>query len=159
MKRYVRIPALMGTGLLGLLGLCTVVSAAVLGDPGYYGAIEIGHGPIPQLVYPQPVWAMPTPYGTLPPAPLYLRVPPRIWHHWPNYCRQYQACGRPVYFVQDAWYQRVYLPYFHEHPEFWHREGGPFPGERHPEGRGAHEGEHRGEEERRHWREGDHERH
>lgn len=42
------------------------------------------------------------------PAPLYLRVPPGHERNWGKHCRKYDACGRPVYFVQDDWYNNVY---------------------------------------------------
>ncbi len=135
-------------GLLLLLGMASRALAFGPGDPEFYGAIEVGHGPIPQLVYPGPVSVAPQPYGA-PLTPLYLRVPPRVWRHWPRYCMQYQACARPVYFVKEAWYRQVYMPYYREHPEFWHREG-----ERHD---GFHRGEGRWHQEEHPW-EGEHRR-
>ncbi len=158
MKRMVRLVGIMGVGLLAWGGLCAPASAVILGEPGYYGVIQIGQAPPPQLFSPQPVWVMPGPVGMAPPPPLYLRVPPRIRNHWPRFCAQYQACGRPVYFVRDAWYQRVFVPYFREHPEFWPREGGwrePW----HGEGEHWREGEHRGEGEHWHERDGEREHH
>jgi hypothetical protein len=47
-------------------------------------------------------------------APMYLRVPPMHRAHWSRYCGMYSACGAPVYFVTDDWYQRVYVPHYRE---------------------------------------------
>ena len=38
--------------------------------------------------------------------PVYLWVPPGHQKNWRKHCARYQACGMPVYFVQDGWYQR-----------------------------------------------------
>jgi hypothetical protein len=32
-------------------------------------------------------------------------VPPGHQKKWRRYCGRYGACGVPVYFVQDGWYQ------------------------------------------------------
>jgi len=51
-------------------------------------------------------------------APIYLHVPPGHARHWARHCAQYNACGRPVYFVQDRWYNQVYVPHYRsEHGE------------------------------------------
>ena len=34
-----------------------------------------------------------------------LWVPPGHRRDWRHHCRQYGACGAPVYFVQDGWYR------------------------------------------------------
>ena len=39
------------------------------------------------------------------PPPIYLRVPPGHRQNWRKHCRDYGACGTPVYFVQERWYQ------------------------------------------------------
>jgi hypothetical protein len=49
-----------------------------------------------------------------PPAPIYLRVPPGYARHWSRHCHEYHACGVPVYFVQDRWYNEVYVPRYRE---------------------------------------------
>jgi hypothetical protein len=75
-----------------------------IGQPGFYGRIDIGKFPQPQVVYPQPVVIQPAPV-TVVQAPLYLHVPPGHAKHWAKHCSKYKACGQPVYFVQDQWYQ------------------------------------------------------
>jgi hypothetical protein len=83
-----------------------------IGQPGFYGQIDIGDAPPPQVIYTQPVVVEPQVVGV---APIYLRVPPGYRKHWRKHCREYNACGRPVYFVSDAWYNTRYVPYYREH--------------------------------------------
>lgn len=101
-----------------------------IGDPGFYGQLDLGGAPPPQLLYSQPmIIQQPSGYA---PAPIYLHVPPEHARHWRNYCGQYGACGRPVYFVRENWYNNVYAPQYrqrHGHGGDWH--GGPGPGDRH----------------------------
>ncbi|MGH8460439.1 MAG: hypothetical protein ACRESS_02420 [Stenotrophobium sp.] len=85
-----------------------------IGEPGFYGQINLGDAPPPQVIYSQPVIVAPAPeYGGV--APIYLRVPPGYQKHWRKHCAQYNACGRPVYFVRDDWYNNRYVPYYREH--------------------------------------------
>lgn len=86
-----------------------------ISQPGVYGRIDIGRvvNP-PVLVYQQPVIISPTPVAVHR-QPIYLHVPPGHARSWKNYCGRYQACGQPVYFVQDGWYRDVYVPAYHEH--------------------------------------------
>lgn len=73
-----------------------------INQPGVYGRIDIGRFPQPQLIVQQPVVIYRQPQ--LPP-PVYLHVPPGHRKNWRAYCGRYDACGRPVYFVQERWYQ------------------------------------------------------
>ncbi|WP_337882868.1 hypothetical protein [Chromobacterium haemolyticum] len=82
-----------------------------VGEPGFYGQLNIGGFPAPELISPQPVIIQPVPVAI---APIYLRVPPGHAKHWGRYCGRYNACGRPVYFVRDEWYRQVYMPHYHE---------------------------------------------
>ncbi len=84
-----------------------------IGQPGFYGQIDIGNFPRPQLVYPDPVIIRPVPVGVVV-QPVYLRVPPGHAKDWGRHCGRYNACGRPVYFVQDRWYNEVYVPRYQE---------------------------------------------
>jgi hypothetical protein len=78
-------------------------------QPGFYGRIDIGGVAVPPvLVYPQPVVIAP-PRAVVVQQPIYLRVPPGHARHWAKHCAHYEACGRPVYFVQEDWYQRYYV--------------------------------------------------
>jgi hypothetical protein len=73
-----------------------------INQPGVYGRIDIGRFPQPQVYVQQPVVIYRQPQ--LPP-PVYLHVPPGHRKNWRAYCGRYDACGRPVYFVQERWYQ------------------------------------------------------
>lgn len=84
-----------------------------VGQPGFYGHIDIGNFPQPALIYPQPVVIQPVPRGVMV-EPMYLRVPPGHRKKWKKHCGEYNACGRPVYFVQDNWYNNVYAPHYRE---------------------------------------------
>ncbi|MBT9524059.1 MAG: hypothetical protein IV105_02285 [Rhizobacter sp.] len=83
-------------------------------QPGLYGRIDIGHAPVPPvLMYPQPVIIVPQPVAVQAPEPIYLHVPPGHSRNWRKHCRRYHACGQPVYFVREDWYQRHYHPHRH----------------------------------------------
>ncbi len=72
-------------------------------QPGVYGRIDIGRFPQPVLVAPQPIYVHRSPRRV---EPVYLWVPPGHQKNWRKHCHRYQACGVPVYFVQDAWYHQ-----------------------------------------------------
>jgi hypothetical protein len=76
-------------------------------QPGVYGRINIGGLPAPALVYPQPVLISP-PRVVVQREPIYLYVPPGHQQNWRRYCGRYNACGQPVYFVQDRWVRDRY---------------------------------------------------
>lgn len=82
-----------------------------IGQPGFYGQIDIGGFPRPVLLYPQPVVIERVPAGR---PPVYLHVPPGHAKHWGKHCREYGACGEQVYFVRDDWYAREYVPRYQE---------------------------------------------
>ena len=99
-----------------LVGICAgpVIAGDIgvsinIGEPGFYGQIEIGNFPQPQLIYSQPVVIQRAPEFVSAP-PIYLHVPPGHEKHWSKHCAEYNACGRPVYFVRDDWYNNVYVP-------------------------------------------------
>ena len=85
--------------------------SVTIGQPGFYGQIDIGGFPRPALLYPQPVFIERVPVGR---PPIYLRVPPGHAKHWGKHCREYNACGERVYFVRDDWYTREYVPRYEE---------------------------------------------
>ena len=109
-----------------------------VGEPGFYGRIDIGNFPQPQVIYPRPVVIQPVPVGVVRP-PIYLRVPPGHAKHWRKHCREYNACGQPVYFVQDRWYNEEYVPRYREGHGRGHGQGqdhGDNGGEGHGHGHG-----------------------
>ena len=103
-----------------------------INQPGVYGQINIGSLPAPALVAPQPVIIAP---GAVVAPPTYLYVPLAEQHNWRRYCRKYDACGRPVYFVREDWVRDRYA---HEHPG-WDRRAALAHVERKPEERREHE--------------------
>ncbi len=86
-----------------------VAVSVTVGQPGFYGRIDVGSYPQPRIVYPQPIVIARAPVAVLA-EPIYLRVPPGHAKRWAKHCRKYDACGQPVYFVQEGWYQNVYAP-------------------------------------------------
>lgn len=108
------------------------ISSTISGQlaPGVYGQVNIGNAAPPPLVYAQPMWGN---QGAMMPQaqPMYMWVPPDHSRNWRRYCYQYQACGRPVYFLRSApprW--RAEAPHHHDRDwndprrdeRRWHRE-------------------------------------
>lgn len=81
-----------------------------LGGSGYYGRIDLGNLGAPPLIYQQPQWINQT--VRYEGAPSYMRVPPGHAKNWRKHCSRYNACNRPVYFVQDSWYSNTYAPQY-----------------------------------------------
>jgi hypothetical protein len=104
-------------GLAAPMAFATDVGVSVsIGQPGFYGRIDIGNAPPPVLIYPQPVVVQPV-RVVQPVQPIYLHVPPGHAKNWSKHCHKYDACSRPVYFVKDEWYNNVYVPHYEkEHP-------------------------------------------
>ena len=106
--------------IFGLIALSVAASVQAtdvgvslsIGQPGFYGRLDIGNYPQPQVIYAQPVVIAPV-RGVVY-QPVYLRVPPGHSRDWRKHCHKYDACGRPVYFVQDRWYSDVYAPRYRE---------------------------------------------
>ena len=107
MKRFLIAAALT---LAASSALATDVGVSItMGQPGYYGRIDIGSFPRPPLIYADPVIIQPVPAGVVR-RPVYMHVPPGHAKNWDKHCRKYGACGQPVYFVQDRWYSDTYVP-------------------------------------------------
>src|SRR3546814_17829399 len=109
-----------------------------IGEPGFYGRLDIGNAPQPRLIYAQPVIIE---HVAVRPAPIYLRVPPGHEKHWARYCGAYHACGRPVYFVQDGWYRDVYAPDYRKRHGNDHGDNGRGNGQGHGNGHGNGNGD------------------
>jgi hypothetical protein len=102
--------ALLGTFAFPTFAADVGVSISV-GQPGFYGQIDIGNISPPPVVYAQPVVIARSPeYVSA--QPIYLHVPPGHEKHWSKHCGEYHACGRPVYFVRDDWYNNEYVPHY-----------------------------------------------
>ncbi|BBP05812.1 hypothetical protein TPL01_07190 [Sulfuriferula plumbiphila] len=112
MKRFL-LTAILAIVASPVLAADVGVSVSI-GQPGFYGRIDIGNNyPQPLLIYPEPIVIQRLPVGVAP-RPIYLHVPPGHAKHWRKHCHEYNACGRPVYFVQDDWYNEVYVPHYRE---------------------------------------------
>jgi hypothetical protein len=96
-------------GLLALAAVAQTNVSVAVQQPGFYGRIDIGGLPPPAVIYPEPVIVQAPPV-VIERRPVYLRVPPGHAKNWAKHCHRYAACGQPTYFVQDSWYERVYLP-------------------------------------------------
>lgn len=82
-----------------------------IGQPGFYGRLDLGGFPPPPVLYRQPILIQPVPVYR---PPIYLHVPPGHAKHWGKHCHKYDACGERVYFVRDSWYNREYVPRYQE---------------------------------------------
>jgi hypothetical protein len=119
--------ATSAAGTLPVLAAEVGVSVSI-GQPGFYGHVDIGGYPRPQLIYRQPVLVERVPVAR---PPIYLNVPPGQAKHWRRYCGAYGACGERVYFVRNNWYEREYVPRY----QAYHNDRRD---ERHDEYRGDH---------------------
>jgi len=77
-----------------------------ISEPGVYGRIDIGRFPQPQVVVAQPILVQRAVQVVEVLQPVYLWVPPGHRKNWKKHCRDYDACGVPVYFVRDDWYDQ-----------------------------------------------------
>ena len=108
MKKLLYAAAIAAGTFVAPANAATDVNLSVtIGQPGYYGRIDIGNAPRPAVIYAQPVIIYQPP-ARIVQQPIYLRVPPGHAKHWSKHCGKYDACGRPVYFVQERWYEETY---------------------------------------------------
>ena len=138
MKRFL-IAATIATATIATPALAADVGVSVsIGQPGFYGRLDIGGYPPPQVIYRQPMIVQQVPRDR---PPIYLRVPPGHAKHWEKHCREYNACGERVYFVQDNWYRHDYVPYY-QNQKRDHRDNGH--NERRDDNHGQQRDEHHG---------------
>ena len=135
MKHFL-IAAAIATATVTTPVLAADVGVSVsIGQPGFYGRIDIGGYPQPQVIYRRPMVIERVPMER---PPIYLRVPPGHAKHWRKHCREYNACGERVFFVQDNWYNREYVPRYQEQ----HRDRRD---EQRNDGRGNQKNDHQGD--------------
>ncbi|MGI8931735.1 MAG: hypothetical protein ACR2FK_05070 [Sphingomicrobium sp.] len=100
----------VGLALAAASALAADVRVSItMGQPGYYGRVDIGGFPQPSVIYAEPVVVQSVPVGVVRPA-VYMHVPPGHAKKWDKHCRKYNACGQPVYFVEERWYSDTYAP-------------------------------------------------
>ena len=106
------VAATLSTTVISTTAHATDVGVSVsVGQPGFYGRLDIGGYPQPQVIYRQPR-VVERVYVER--EPVYMRVPPGHAKNWRKHCRKYNACGERVYFVQDNWYNHEYAPRYQE---------------------------------------------
>jgi hypothetical protein len=109
-----------------------------IGQPGFYGRIDIGaYAPPPVVYVERPVVIERRARAT---QPVYLRVPPGHRKNWARHCGRYNACGQRVLFVRDEWYTNSYAPRYREHYRDrgdWHDDRGH--GGKHGRGHDKHD--------------------
>jgi len=138
MKRFLFVAVVAAIAVPALVADAGV--SIQIGEPGFYGRIDIGGFPQPQLIYPQPIVIQRVPVGVVR-EPIYLRVPPGHVKNWRKHCHKYNACDRPVYFVQDSWYNQEYVPRYRERHSGGHGQGhGNHQGHGHEKGHGEGQG-------------------
>ena len=110
MKRLLFAAALAAATSFPALAADVGVSISI-GQPGFYGQIDIGGYPPPRVIYREPRVMY---RAAMSRPPIYLHVPPGHARNWRNHCREYNACGERVYFVQNSWYDREYVPRYQQ---------------------------------------------
>lgn len=111
MKYLVIAAAVVAVAFTNPASAADVGVSVTVGQPGFYGRLDIGGYPQPQVIYREPR-VIERVYETR--EPIYLRVPPGHAKHWSRHCHEYDACGERVYFVRDNWYNRQYAPRYQE---------------------------------------------
>ncbi|MDI1361343.1 hypothetical protein [Methylotenera sp.] len=111
MKRLILAAAVVAAAMSAPAFAADVGVSVSVGQPGFYGRLDIGGYPPPQVIYTQPR-VVERVYVER--EPVYMRVPPGHAKNWRKYCHRYNACGERVYFVQDNWYSHEYAPRYQE---------------------------------------------
>jgi len=106
MKKFLAL-ALATCALVPAFAQTSVGVSIGVSQPGMYGRIDIGNYPPPQVIHAQPIVIAPTPVA-MHQKPIYLYVPPGHQKNWGKHCSRYNACGQPVYFVQENWVRERY---------------------------------------------------
>ena len=111
MKGFLTAAAIAAATITAPARAADVGVSVSIGEPGFYGRLDIGGYPPPQVIYPQPMAVERVPMNR---PPIYLRVPPGHAKNWRKHCREYNACGERVFFVHDNWYNREYVQRYRE---------------------------------------------
>jgi hypothetical protein len=113
MKRLMIVAAVVTAALSTPVLAADVGVSVSIGQPGFYGRIDIGDYPYPQ---PRVIYTKPRIVERvyIEREPIYMRVPPGHAKNWRKHCHKYNACGERVYFVQDNWYNQEFAPRYRE---------------------------------------------
>ena len=112
MKRFLIAAAIAAASFATPVLASDVGVSVSIGQPGFYGHIDIGDFPQPRVIYPRAIIVERGVRMDRP--PIYLHVPPGHAKHWSKHCREYNACGERVFFVHDDWYEQEYVPRYQE---------------------------------------------
>lgn len=107
MKRFLFVAAL--ASMISPALAADIGVSLTIGQPGFYGQIDIGDFPQPRVIYRQPRIVD---HISINRPPIYLHVPPGHARDWRKHCGRYNACGERVYFVQEQWYSGEYIPHY-----------------------------------------------
>ena len=139
-----RLPCSVAVALLALAGAAAAADVGVsvqISQPGVYGRIDIGRFPQPQVVVAQPIIIVRpvVVHQAPPPQPVYMWVPPGHRQNWRKHCGQYRACGVPVYFVQDQWYDEKVRGHGKDKDKHKHKDKDKDKARGHGKGHGKHD--------------------
>jgi len=124
MKTNITITAVLAIAAAAPAFATDVGVSVHISQPGVYGRVDIGRFPQPQLVVAQPVVIQRPVTVVHQVQPVYMWVPPGHRQDWRHHCGAYNACGVPVYFVQDQWYEQHVHPHGHGHGKDKHKDKG-----------------------------------
>jgi len=82
-----------------------------IGQPGYYGRLDIDGYSQPKMIYQRPRFMY---RSAMHRQPIYMHVPPGHARNWRKHCRAYNACAERVYFVQSNWYKNEFAPRYRQ---------------------------------------------
>ena len=111
MKRFLLTAAIIATTVTIPALAADVGISLNIGQPGFYGRLDIGGYPQPDVIYVRPKHVERRQMDL---EPVYMRVPRNHSRQWRKNCYKYNACGERVYFVQDNWYNSQYIPRYQE---------------------------------------------
>jgi hypothetical protein len=135
MKRFLIAAAVAAATVTAPALAADVAVSLSISQPGFYGRLDIGGYPQPKVIYVRPMAIERVPMDR---PPIYLRVPPGHDKHWSKHCREYNACGERVFFVQDNWYNHDYAPRYQEQHRDRRDEGNDHGDEHRDDHRGDH---------------------
>jgi hypothetical protein len=116
MNKHLAILAIGSLLAVSAFGETNVGVSIGIYQPGVYGRIDISSYPRPAVVYGHPIIIAPQPM-VVRSQPVYLYVPPGHQKNWAKHCGRYDACGQPVYFVQESWVRERYEQQHRGHGE------------------------------------------
>ncbi len=108
-KTILAVGALIGIAACATPALAAIDVSINIGQPNFYGQIDMGGAPRPRIIYAQPRIVERV---VVQQEPIYLHVRPGQSRNWSRHCGEYNACGRRVYFVNDNWYNTTYVNHY-----------------------------------------------